>query len=175
MDQDQRSSFTLYGALLLDLIWRMRNKVAHEGQLITIEELYRGLNKVFLEHGSVAKGKQSTENSRQGCRWYKPDPEYIKINSDAAIAHNNFVLAIVAKDRRGNVVFAHSKKAHTNIPFQALWVAGQCNLQNLIIESDSKICIEAVSKNGSDILRRISTIIKDFMDLASHIPSINYC
>ena len=119
MDQDQRSSFTLYGALLLDLIWRMRNKVAHEGQLITIEELYRGLNKVFLEHGSVAKGKQSTENSRQGCRWYKPDPEYIKINSDAAIAHNNFVLAIVAKDWRGNVVFAHSKKAHTNIPFQA--------------------------------------------------------
>ena len=31
-DQDQRDCFTLFGVLLLELIWKMRNKVVHEGK-----------------------------------------------------------------------------------------------------------------------------------------------
>jgi hypothetical protein len=37
-DQEQKSCFTLYGALLMDLIWKMRNKVVHEYQLMICVE-----------------------------------------------------------------------------------------------------------------------------------------
>ena len=56
-DKEQGTQFTLYGALLLEYIWRLRNKVIHEEQVITIEDLQRGLNKVLVEHWAVMKGK----------------------------------------------------------------------------------------------------------------------
>ena len=44
VDQEQRSCFTLYGVLLMDLIWKMRNKVVHEGQTVSVDDLRRGIN-----------------------------------------------------------------------------------------------------------------------------------
>jgi hypothetical protein len=55
-DQEQRRCFTLYGALLIDLISKMRNKVVHEAQTISVDDLRRGINRLFLEHLSVVKG-----------------------------------------------------------------------------------------------------------------------
>ena len=79
-------------------------------------------------------------------------------------------------------MFAHSKKAHTNVPVQAeaealrwaIWVASQCNLQKVVIKGDSKICLEAIIKNGPEIPWKIDPIIKDIWSIASHIPSVKY-
>ncbi len=57
-------------------------------------------------------------------------------------------------DWRGHLVCAYSKKAYTNIHVQAkveairwvIWVAVQFNLQKLVIKSNRKICIDAISK-----------------------------
>ncbi len=49
-----------------------------------------------------------------------------------------------------------------------------CNLQNLIIEGDSKVCIEAISKDGTKIPWKIATVIDDIKNIASCIPYINY-
>ncbi len=130
----------------------------HEGQVITIEDLPRGLNKVFVERWAIMKGKPLKVNSRMGCRWNKPKQGYLKINCDAATNHNHSVLSIVARDWRGNLVFAHSKKAYTNISVQAeaetirwaIWVAAQCYFQHFVVESDSMICIDTINKVGSN-------------------------
>jgi hypothetical protein len=68
-DQDQRDCFTLFGVLLLELIWKMRNKVVHEGKKNSIEEMHRGLNRIFLEHWSVIKGKQPKEKAKHVSHW----------------------------------------------------------------------------------------------------------
>ena len=78
-------------------------------------------------------------------------------------------------------MFAHSKKAHTNIPIQveaealrwAIRVAFHSNLQNLIIKGDSKVCIEAISKNGVKISWKIATIINYIRNVASCITHIS--
>ena len=181
-DQDQRDCFTLLGVLLLELIWKMRNKVVHEGEKISIEKMHRGLNRIFLEHWSVIKGKQPKEKAKHVSHWSRPAHGTTKINCDAAVGKNHSVLSIIARDWRGNLVFAHSKKAYTNVPVQAkaetlhwaIWVASQCNLQKVVIEGDSKICLEAIIKNGPEIPWKIDPIIKDIWSIASHIPSDKY-
>ena len=159
VDQEQRSCFTLYGALLMDLIWKMTNKVVHEGQTVSIADLRRGIIRLFFERLSMVKDMTLKLNNRHNPRWSKPNQGCIKINCDAAIGNSHSVLAIVARDWRGNLLFAHSKKGHTNIPVQAeaealrwvIRVAFHCNIQKLIIEGDSKVCIEAISKDGAKI------------------------
>ena len=79
-------------------------------------------------------------------------------------------------------MFAHSNKAHTNICVQAkakalrraIRVTFHFNLQNLIIEGNSKVCIEAISKDGTKIPKKIATIINDIRKIASCISYINY-
>jgi hypothetical protein len=116
-EQKQRNRFTPYGALLLELMWRTRNRVILEGKILSIEDLHRGLNKVFLEHLSVIEKNPKARN-RQKCEWSKLEQGCIKINCDAAIGNSFSVLVIVARDWRGNLVFAHSKKAYANVPFK---------------------------------------------------------
>jgi hypothetical protein len=67
----------------------------------------------------VVKDMTLKANNKQNPKWSKPNQACIKINCDAAIGNSHSVLAIVARDWRGNLVFAHSKKAHTNILVQA--------------------------------------------------------
>ena len=92
-----------------------------------------------LVYKTVTKGKQSKVNLKHGCKWSKPDQGCIKLNW---------------RDWRGYLVFAYSKKAYTNIHVQAeveairwvIWVAVHFNLQKLVIKSNRKICIDAISK-----------------------------
>ncbi len=98
--------------------------------------------------------------------WSIPAHSITKISSDAAVGKNHFVLSIVARDWRGNLVFAHSKKAHTNVFVQveakafrwAIWVASQCNLQKVAIEEDSKICLEIIIEKCLEILWKIDVV-----------------
>ncbi len=63
--------------------------------------------------------------------WQRPNMGVIKVNSDAAVGKNWLSVAVVARDWRGEVVFAYSKKINTTIPFQA---EGRCPLGCTIIE-----------------------------------------
>ena len=122
--------------------------------------------KIFLEHWSVIKGKQPKETAKHVSHWSIPAHSITKISCDVAVGKNNFVLSIVARDWRGNLVFAHSKKAHTNVPVQAeaeafrwaIWVASQCNLQKVVIVGDSKICLETIIEKCLEILWKIDVV-----------------
>ena len=85
--------------------------------------------------------------------------KWIKIGS------NFSSIAVVARDRRGNLVLALSKKAKTTIPLQAeaiLWaiqLAGDSFWPLVILESDSLICIDALRGKSLNYFWRISGCI----------------
>ena len=51
--------------------------------------------------------------------WTKQVRGAIKINVDATVGHSYYVLVVVAKVWRGDLIFACSNKANTNSPLQA--------------------------------------------------------
>ena len=104
----------------------------------------------------------------------------MKINCNAAIGKDYSVFATVARDWRGALVFALSKKANTNVPLQAeaevlLWsvqLAGSFTGIKVVIEGDSKTCIEALRTQNLDVPWRISNCLTDICHLTS---LLSYC
>uniref|UniRef100_A0A2N9ET81 Reverse transcriptase domain-containing protein n=2 Tax=Fagus sylvatica TaxID=28930 RepID=A0A2N9ET81_FAGSY len=162
-------SFSLYGALIIDAIWKMRNHVVFERKNLQPEDMLRCINKTFLEFSKFRSAAYSGNKIKIPCGWCKPSQGQIKINCDAAIGQNYSVLAVVARDWRGNLVFALSKKVNTNVPVQAeaealRWAVSLAlarDLSNVVFESDSQICINAVVQSISKPLWRIQSLIWD--------------
>ena len=79
----------------------------------------------------------------------------IKINLDAAVGQSFSMLAVVAKDWRGDLIFTCLNKANTNSPFQVevealRWVISLADWMNssaITFEGDFQICLNTVSKH----------------------------
>ena len=52
-------------------------------------------------------------------RWKKPPKDSIKINVDAAFKDDKYSISTVARDWRGEVGVACSKRVYSNLPLQA--------------------------------------------------------
>ena len=84
--------------------------------------------------------------------WSPPTRLPVKINVDATIGPNHSSLALVARAWRGDLVFSCSQKAKTTFPLQveagvmrwAISLATKLEADNVIIETDSKICHDAI-------------------------------
>ena len=101
---------------------------------------------------------------------------------DAAVGSDKSFTAIVTRDWRGELVFAHTKWVETNVPVQAEaeainWASQQVishNISHALIESDSKVCIEALQELDSHVPWRISTIISDKLRLKALSHNVKY-
>ena len=49
-DDQERVRFLLYGALVVDFVWRCRNKSLREDRVLDYYNLCTGLKKIYLEH-----------------------------------------------------------------------------------------------------------------------------
>ncbi len=82
----------------------------------------------------------------------------MKLNCDAAMGYDFSTIAIVARDWRGIVVLALTKKVNTTIPLQAeaealAWavlVVADLGVERVTIESDSKSCVDCIHGVVSD-------------------------
>ena len=105
----------------------------------------------------------------------------IKINVDTALNPSSFVIVVVARDWRGELVFVCSKKVYTNLSLQAEAEAVKCaiklsaNLDFVAIfnENDSKVVVEALSKPEHEIPWRILNTGLYMSYLLSQYPSIH--
>jgi ribonuclease HI len=85
-------------------------------------------------------------------------------------------IAIVARDWRGTVVLALSKKVYTTIPLQAkaealawaLTVAADLNLKRVYFESDSKACVDSLSGASAPHWRIAGLVFDLILTVASH-------
>ena len=176
--QDDRKEFSLFGTLLLDGIWRLRNSVVFYGNKAMPEDVLKILYKSFQEHWDVRKIKFSDDRTRRFSYWSKPACGHIKINCDAAIGPSYSVIAIVARDWRGSLLFALSKKVNTNIPVQAeaealrwsVLIAVDRKLQKVMFENNSQICINAITLASFKPPWRIHGLILDIEATTKYIP-----
>ena len=90
-------------------------------------------------------------------RWKKPPRGSIKINVDAAFKDDKSSIVAVARDWRGKVVFACAKRVYSNLPLQAeakaikwaLSLAKSIDAAAMIVENDSKDCVDALSPSSN--------------------------
>uniref|UniRef100_A0A2N9I2Q1 CCHC-type domain-containing protein n=1 Tax=Fagus sylvatica TaxID=28930 RepID=A0A2N9I2Q1_FAGSY len=174
--------FMLLGAIILDVIWKSRNLKVHENKVIEVGRALRSIQASFCEHG-LGHSKPNVSNSSVFVtRWEKPGRGVIKLNFDAAIGMDFSYVAVVARDWRGELVFALSKKAKTIIPLQAemeaIWWSMQLALSHgfsaICFESDSSSCIEALLKPAASIPWRIRRCVLDVLSLAADFPDWSF-
>ena len=111
-------------------------------------------------------------------RWKKSPRDSIKINVDAAFKDDKSSIAAVARDWRGEVVFACAKRVYSILPLQAeaeaikwaLSLAKSIDVATIIVESDSKVCVDALAPSGNQVPWSIRGICNEILNLMSLIP-----
>ena len=114
-----KDNFVLYGALILYQISRSRNALVHERKFLEMDEVVRVLKSSCKEHLVGRLYPLISVYHSSITRWIKPLQRCFKINVDVAVGPSSSVIAAIARDWRGTVVFAQSKKVNTSIPLQA--------------------------------------------------------
>ena len=126
---------------------------------------------------------QFVATSTHAQHWSPPSPHSAKINVDVTVGLCFSVIAVVARDWRGELVLAYSKKVNTTLPLQAeaealKWVlslAPYLVFEAMCVESDSQICANLLSDKESAHPWRIKSIIADARALLFASPSISVC
>ena len=77
------------------------------------------ISKSVAEFRKVLESPLGSSSNRIESVWSKPDRDTIKINVDAACNIESSSIAAIARDWRGEVVFACSKRVNTTLPLQA--------------------------------------------------------
>lgn len=117
-NRSQREELLLIGAILCDLIWRLRNQVQFEGLKVRQEDLVPRIMKAVAKHKNsrvpldslaslVVSGPQN---------WVPPNCLSIKINVDGVVGPHYSSMAVVVRNWRGELVFACSQKLNTTFP-----------------------------------------------------------
>uniref|UniRef100_A0A2N9IIA7 Reverse transcriptase zinc-binding domain-containing protein n=1 Tax=Fagus sylvatica TaxID=28930 RepID=A0A2N9IIA7_FAGSY len=86
---------------------------------VSVEEVLRKLSCLSLEYQKRAVSPNPNMETSGIEVWNRPRQGCIKFNWDAAIGKTCSCIAVVARDWRGEVVLAISKKTNTTIPLQA--------------------------------------------------------
>ena len=171
----------LFGALLCDLIWRLRNEALFKGRVASYKDLKAKIVRLSAEHCKVRSAPQIRGNSVQA-KWVKPEYGSIKLNVDAAVGAYHSVVVVIARDWRGELVFACSKKVNTTLPLQVeaeaiLWamqLAEPLNSASILVEGDSQVCFKSIAVHGMDIPWAIENAIQSVKFLASNLPYLSF-
>ena len=115
--------------------------------------------------------------------WRPPPLGIIKFNVDVAMLHDSAKIAVVARYDLGLLFKAWAKRIHTTVPLVAeasaiLWavqLAKMEELRGIIVESDSKLCVDAISLDKAACDWNISTLCLDVIGLAAEFFSCNFC
>ena len=142
------------------------------------------LSKAFAEFKGV-RTNTSTRHypPRTVAQWIVTCRGSLKVNVDAIVGKSRSIISVVARDYRGELVFACTKWANTNLPQQAeaealRWVAflsTQLPFESICIEGDSKVCIQAISNLNVETPWRIQNIISKIISLANHVNRLSFC
>ena len=114
-----KEKFLLMGALILDQLWKLRNVKVHDGRSVKMNHISRELSVRGREHWDIRRIPQSSSIPHPYIGWCFPNHGVIKFNCDAAVGGSFSCIAVVARNWRGEVVLALSRRVNTTIPLQA--------------------------------------------------------
>ena len=102
----------------MDQLWKLRNSKIHEGSPVNAEKSLGTVKGLVFEHKGSRLIPQSTPSSYKISVWQVPPSRCLKFNCDAVVGPSFSSITLVARDWRGKVVLALSKKAYTTNPLQ---------------------------------------------------------
>ena len=111
--------------------------------------------------------------------WMAPPANVTKLNTNVAVRGNRSTIAVIARGESGAVVKAWAKVVDIEDPLVAEAIAIKWALElaesesfpNVIVESDSKICIDNFSNNSTSSYWKIDALISDVHRLALLLAS----
>ena len=174
---------TLQMTVTMEAIWHLRNKVWHNGSEVNfISTICNAKNRV-KEYLIALDHEQDIDRSVELTSWIPPPKNYIKLNVDATVSHDFTSLAVVAWNEFGEVLKVWAKIHDLCSPTQveaaaimwALSLVRAENWCNIIMEGDSKICFDALSKAEEPSNWSISSIIHDVASMSVSLDKCEFC
>ena len=162
----------------LDFIWNLRNQVVHNGFKFNISGTIQQLEARIEEN---IRSLEDIEPDVVGTRllnvkWIAPNVGTIKLNVDAAISKGKAVITVVARNHHGDLIKAWARQTKPLDPTLveatainwALEIALGDNFNYICIESDAKVCIDALFSKSEDFLQFIHAQTSYSLELFLH-------
>ena len=145
---------TLQMTVIMEAIWHLRNQVWHYGSEVNIISTICNAKNRVKEYLNTLDHEQNKDRREELTSCISPPKNYIKLNMDVAVSQAFTSLVVVARNEFGNVLKVWAKIHNLCTPTQAeaatiLWALNLAiveNWCNIIVEGDSKICFNALSK-----------------------------
>nr|POE99604.1 hypothetical protein CFP56_66265 [Quercus suber] len=137
---------------MVDGVWNLRNRVVFQGEKVNIRESCLRIQSRIIEFRTVIQAANQAYCATSSQVWKSPLTGFIKLNVDAAIGPSRNALAVIARNSLGEVIKVWAKPHHNCTPIQAeaSAIQGAINLassegcKQVIIESDSKMCVDSL-------------------------------
>jgi hypothetical protein len=169
-------------ALILEAIWNYRNRYVHSNNLESPLVSIKTLELKIIEHWRAVTGMAAASATEKSF-WCPPSPGSIKLNVDAAILPTSARIAVIARDEGGLLIKAWAKSVVTSDPLiaeataihWAILLAKSESWSNILIESDSKVCIDALVADPKHVDWSISVICDNIKHLAREFSFCSFC
>ena len=169
-------------ALTLETIWNFRNQQVHQLKAANPIVALKALEFRIVEYVQSPLGESNDMVSKESF-WRPPPPGIIKFNVNATILQSTAKIVVIARNDSGSLIKAWAKLIHTSNPLvieasAIIWalqiakVKGRCGI---IVESDSKLCVDAIGLDKTDCDWNISTLCNDAIGLAAEFISCKFC
>uniref|UniRef100_A0A2N9HCV7 Reverse transcriptase domain-containing protein n=1 Tax=Fagus sylvatica TaxID=28930 RepID=A0A2N9HCV7_FAGSY len=169
-------------ALILEAIWNYRNRYVHSNNLESPLVSIKILELKIIEHWRAITGLAGASATEKSF-WCPPSPGSIKLNVDAAILPTSARIAVIARDEGRLLIKAWAKSVVTSDPLiaeataihWAVLLAKSESWSNIMIESDSKVCIDALVADPKYADWSISVICDNVKHLAREFSFCSFC
>ena len=159
LNSNNKAKILLYDAVICDVAWKIRNQVQFEGLSPKLDGIMLKISKFVGKFRKVLDLTMGPTSNRVYSAWSKLNRDSVKIYVDAACNLESSSITVVARDWRGEVVFACFERVNTMLPFQAeveaikwaLNLASNLDVDSIVIESDSKSYIDALRFPNLDV------------------------
>lgn len=163
-------------AITLDCIWNIRNQVVHNDYKINLLAQIKNLECRVMEHIHAIDYSDDAvvKPLKINNTWIAPSPGTIKVNVDAAIFNDKVAVAVVARNHRGYINNAWTKPVEFSDPTVAeasaicwaLDLSKDARFESICIESDAKVCIEALTGPLPHCPWKIQALVNQSLNLA---------
>jgi hypothetical protein len=181
-DGVSKDHFTLMATLIMDFIWKLRNKVVFHNEKVNFQVIPFKMAEHFKEHSTILLNQERSNKDISVQRWIKPLVGCYKFNCDAALGEKNACVAMLLRDWECNALLGWTRLIPHVSPIAAearaiLWavqLANELNLQSIIVENDSKTCIDALTGSSTTFQWKTKHLLEDTLCCAKDLASCSF-
>ena len=174
-------------ALILECIWKIRNQVVHNEAKVNLLVEVKNLEVRIGEHLQILGPARETDTLSPQL-WKAPPYPFVKFNidADAVVCITSATIAVVARCFDGSIFQCWTKKLSTTDPCIAeatalpwvLEIARALWIDDIVIEGDAKICIDAFHyfhNTATFTPWKIQSLISNAQNLSLNFSSVTVC